>query len=29
MCDDEHRKYILQCRGCYINVCEDCRRNRI
>ncbi|KAF2158314.1 hypothetical protein M409DRAFT_71698 [Zasmidium cellare ATCC 36951] len=29
MCDARHWKYILQCRHCYINVCEDCRRNRI
>ncbi|EME42772.1 hypothetical protein DOTSEDRAFT_176057 [Dothistroma septosporum NZE10] len=29
MCDVRHWKYILQCRHCYINVCEDCRRNRI
>ncbi|KAL6706233.1 hypothetical protein ACN47E_005968 [Coniothyrium glycines] len=29
MCDARHWKYILQCRHCYINVCEDCRRNRV
>jgi hypothetical protein len=29
MCDARHWKYILQCRRCYVNVCEDCRRNRI
>lgn len=29
MCDASHWKYILQCRHCYINVCEDCRRNRV
>ncbi|KAF1939586.1 ariadne RING finger [Clathrospora elynae] len=29
MCDARHHKYILQCRRCYVNVCEDCRRNRI
>ncbi|RAK97440.1 E3 ubiquitin-protein ligase [Aspergillus ibericus CBS 121593] len=29
ICDDRHRKYILQCRRCHIRVCEDCRRNRI
>ncbi|KAF1832429.1 hypothetical protein BDW02DRAFT_529935 [Decorospora gaudefroyi] len=29
MCDARHRKYILQCRLCWLNVCEDCRRNRI
>ncbi|KAF1958594.1 ariadne RING finger [Byssothecium circinans] len=29
MCDDRHWKYILQCRHCYINVCEECRRNRV
>ncbi|ORY10098.1 hypothetical protein BCR34DRAFT_486219 [Clohesyomyces aquaticus] len=29
MCDTRHWKYILQCRHCHINVCEDCRRNRV
>ncbi|KAF2683499.1 hypothetical protein K458DRAFT_453098 [Lentithecium fluviatile CBS 122367] len=29
LCSDRHWKYILQCRHCHINVCEDCRRNRI
>ncbi|KAF2787237.1 hypothetical protein K505DRAFT_258151 [Melanomma pulvis-pyrius CBS 109.77] len=29
LCDARHYKYILQCRHCYVNVCEDCRRNRI
>ncbi|KAH4098734.1 hypothetical protein HBH46_153890 [Parastagonospora nodorum] len=29
MCDARHYKYILQCRHCYVNVCEECRRNRI
>ncbi|KAF1916403.1 ariadne RING finger [Ampelomyces quisqualis] len=29
LCDARHHKYILQCRRCYVNVCEDCRRNRI
>ena len=29
MCDARHYKYILQCRHCYVNVCEACRRNRI
>lgn len=29
MCDARHWKYILQCRHCYVRVCEDCRRNRI
>ncbi|CAI6334275.1 unnamed protein product [Periconia digitata] len=29
MCDERHWKYILQCRRCQINLCEDCRRNRI
>ncbi|KAG9190145.1 hypothetical protein G6011_08233 [Alternaria panax] len=29
MCNVRHHKYILQCRYCYVNVCEDCRRNRI
>ncbi|KAF2108382.1 hypothetical protein BDV96DRAFT_504588 [Lophiotrema nucula] len=29
MCDTRHWKYILRCRRCHIDVCEDCRRNRI
>ena len=29
LCDDHHRKYILRCRHCFLEVCEDCRRNRI
>lgn len=29
LCSNRHWKYILQCRHCHINVCEDCRRNRI
>ncbi|KAF1361764.1 ariadne RING finger [Lizonia empirigonia] len=29
LCSHRHWKYILQCRLCYLNVCEDCRRNRI
>ncbi|KAF2134354.1 ariadne RING finger [Dothidotthia symphoricarpi CBS 119687] len=29
LCDAQHYKYILQCRQCYVNVCEECRRNRI
>ncbi|KAH7350310.1 hypothetical protein BKA66DRAFT_504186 [Pyrenochaeta sp. MPI-SDFR-AT-0127] len=28
-CDARHHKYILQCRHCYVNVCESCRRHRI
>lgn len=27
MCPDMHRKYILGCRRCHMEVCEDCRRN--
>ncbi|KAH6620583.1 hypothetical protein C7974DRAFT_364271 [Boeremia exigua] len=29
MCDVRHWKYMLQCRHCFINVCEDCRRWRV
>ncbi|EME79959.1 uncharacterized protein MYCFIDRAFT_56529 [Pseudocercospora fijiensis CIRAD86] len=29
VCDARHWKYILQCRHCYLNACEDCRRHRI
>ncbi|KAL2816425.1 hypothetical protein BDW59DRAFT_177361 [Aspergillus cavernicola] len=29
ICGDRHRKYILACRRCHVQVCEDCRRNRI
>jgi len=29
LCDERKWKYILQCRRCHLNVCEDCRRNRI
>ncbi|OAL52699.1 ariadne RING finger [Pyrenochaeta sp. DS3sAY3a] len=29
MCDARHYRYILQCRLCYVNVCEECRRHRI
>ncbi|KXS95993.1 hypothetical protein AC578_8103 [Pseudocercospora eumusae] len=29
ICDARHWKYILQCRHCYLNACEDCRRHRI
>ncbi|KAF1930369.1 uncharacterized protein M421DRAFT_58856 [Didymella exigua CBS 183.55] len=29
LCSNRHWKYILQCHLCYLNVCEDCRRNRI
>ena len=29
MCDARHHRYILQCRLCYVNVCEECRRNHI
>jgi hypothetical protein len=29
MCDARHHRYILQCRHCLMNVCEECRRNRI
>ncbi|KAL5458815.1 hypothetical protein PMIN06_003134 [Paraphaeosphaeria minitans] len=29
MCYDRHWKYILQCRHCFVNVCEECRRHRI
>ncbi|KAF2703138.1 hypothetical protein K504DRAFT_444366 [Pleomassaria siparia CBS 279.74] len=29
MCGAYHYKYLLQCRRCFINVCEECRRNRV
>ncbi|KAF1820694.1 uncharacterized protein K489DRAFT_342636 [Dissoconium aciculare CBS 342.82] len=29
ICDARHWNYILQCRRCYMNVCEDCRRHRV
>jgi hypothetical protein len=29
MCSARHWKYILRCRRCEVQVCEDCRRNRI
>ncbi|KAF2422873.1 hypothetical protein EJ08DRAFT_672707 [Tothia fuscella] len=29
MCPARHWKYILRCRRCEVQVCEDCRRNRI
>ncbi|KAF2454801.1 hypothetical protein BDY21DRAFT_387278 [Lineolata rhizophorae] len=29
MCEARHWKYILQCRRCHVQVCQDCRRNRV
>jgi hypothetical protein len=29
ICDTRHWKYILQCRHCFVNVCEECRRHRV
>lgn len=28
VCGDRHWKYILSCRHCHLNACEDCRRHR-
>ncbi|PLB48622.1 hypothetical protein P170DRAFT_357626 [Aspergillus steynii IBT 23096] len=29
ICEAAHWRYILQCRRCYLQVCQDCRRHRI
>jgi hypothetical protein len=29
VCDARHWNYILRCRRCHIQACEDCRRHRI
>ncbi|KAF2742488.1 hypothetical protein M011DRAFT_268068 [Sporormia fimetaria CBS 119925] len=29
MCEARHWKYILRCRRCRMDLCEDCRRNRV
>lgn len=29
LCDARHWKYILRCRYCHLDVCEECRKNRI
>ncbi|KAL2835275.1 hypothetical protein BDW59DRAFT_168514 [Aspergillus cavernicola] len=29
ICGAHHRGYLLQCRRCYVMVCQKCRRNRV
>jgi len=28
-CNARHRNYLLRCRRCHVQVCQDCRNNRI